>query len=237
MKDGVILFLILMVGFSWNGGDAVSAQESVLQTIDFSGLEKPFYEKMFSNFFHDPTGNTLALIVLLGMVFSLVGVGYHFLKTTRGDIRKWPEWIMPILSLIRLAVAGYLSFLALTPVEAVCGPVGDCDAVQQSPYAHLFGVIHVSFLGFIAYLVILTAWLIQHYGPASWKQVGALTVWGMALVGTLFSIYLTFLEPFVIGVTCIWCVTSAIVITLLLWGSTLPAKHAWKNINSSTFKV
>jgi uncharacterized membrane protein len=45
----------------------------------------------------------------------------------------------------------------------------------------------------------------------------------MALLGTLFSIYLTFLEPFVIGATCIWCITSAIVITLLLWTTTGPA--------------
>ena len=33
--------------------------------------------------------------------------------------------------------------------------------------------------------------------------------------GILFSIYLTFLEPFVIGATCAWCVTSAILMTVL----------------------
>jgi uncharacterized membrane protein len=41
-------------------------------------------------------------------------------------------------------------------------------------------------------------------------------MWGMALFGVIFSIYLTFLEPFVIGATCIWCISSAIVISLLL---------------------
>ena len=41
----------------------------------------------------------------------------------------------------------------------------------------------------------------------------------LALVatGTLFSIYLTLLEPFVIGAACPWCLASAILMTLLLW--------------------
>ena len=38
----------------------------------------------------------------------------------------------------------------------------------------------------------------------------------MTFGGTLFSIYLTFLEPFVIGAVCAWCLTSAVVMTLLL---------------------
>ena len=49
----------------------------------------------------------------------------------------------------------------------------------------------------------------------------------MAWFGVLFSIYLTFLEPFVIGATCAWCITSAIVMTLIFWVSTGPAKQAW----------
>ncbi|WP_287908301.1 vitamin K epoxide reductase family protein [Chloroflexus sp.] len=49
------------------------------------------------------------------------------------------------------------------------------------------------------------------------------------MTGTLFSLYLTFLEPFVIGATCIWCLLSAITMTSaalgesrLLCRSTLP---------------
>ena len=45
----------------------------------------------------------------------------------------------------------------------------------------------------------------------------------MAWFGVLFSIYLTFLEPFVIGASCAWCLSSAIVMTLILWASTGPA--------------
>jgi uncharacterized membrane protein len=52
----------------------------------------------------------------------------------------------------------------------------------------------------------------------------------MALFGTIFSIYLTYLEIFLIEAVCIWCISSAIIIALLLLaslGSTL-------NVFSST---
>jgi uncharacterized membrane protein len=32
----------------------------------------------------------------------------------------------------------------------------------------------------------------------------------------IFSIYLTYLEPFVIGAVCAWCLTSSVVMTLLM---------------------
>ena len=48
----------------------------------------------------------------------------------------------------------------------------------------------------------------------------------MAAFGVLFSVYLTFLEPFVIGATCAWCLTSAILMTALFWLSLAPARAA-----------
>jgi uncharacterized membrane protein len=51
---------------------------------------------------------------------------------------------------------------------------------------------------------------------------------GMATFGLLFSIYLTLLEPFVIGATCAWCLTSAIILTALLW---LSLASAWLAIS------
>ena len=49
----------------------------------------------------------------------------------------------------------------------------------------------------------------------------------MALFGVLFSLYLTYLEPFVIRAVCIWCLTSAVIITLLMLLSLEPALHAF----------
>jgi len=49
----------------------------------------------------------------------------------------------------------------------------------------------------------------------------------MTAFGTLFSIYLTFLEPFVIGATCLWCLSSAVIMTTLFILALKPGCHAW----------
>jgi uncharacterized membrane protein len=67
--------------------------------------------------------------------------------------------VLPTLALGGLGVAGYLAYVETQAVAAVCGPVGDCNAVQSSPYAYLFDVIPIGVLGVIAYLSILAVWL------------------------------------------------------------------------------
>ena len=196
-----------------------SAQASTNTYTDTS--TKPTF---IQNFSRDITANSIATVVLLGMVASLVGVGYSFLNGSETKMLQWPKWIMPVLALIGLGVALYMSYVEVTKSEAVCGPVGDCNSVQQSQYAHLFGVIPVGVIGIVGYLAILIAWLLAEYGPKSLRKFSILSIWGMGWFGVLFSIYLTFLEPFVIGASCAWCITSAIVMTLILLASTESAK-------------
>ena len=57
--------------------------------------------------------------------------------------------------------------------------------------------------------------------------IGCLALVLMTFGGTLFSIYLTFLEPFVIGATCAWCLTSAILMTTLLLLTVTPQRLAF----------
>jgi uncharacterized membrane protein len=102
-------------------------------------------------------------------------------------------------------------------VEAICGAVGDCHSVQQSQYATLFGLLPIGILGVVGYLAILLAWVAGWSTNATISRVSRIALFGMALFGVLFSIYLTFLEPFVIGATCAWCLTSALVMLLLFW--------------------
>ncbi len=180
---------------------------------------------ILGRFQNDPAGNTIAVIVLLGMVASVVGVGIGFTRPLP-ERSRWPVWVIPALALLGIGVAGYLYFVESNQVEAVCGPVGDCNSVQQSPYATLFGVLPVGLLGLIGYALLLLAWAMQVFGPKNLRSWAALAVWGMALFGTLFSIYLTFLEPFVIGATCMWCISSAIIQTLIFWAATDPARKA-----------
>ena len=133
---------------------------------------------------------------------------------------------MPVLALVGLGVALYLAYVETQAVPAVCGPVGDCNAVQRSPYARLFGVLPIGVLGTVGYLVILAAWLWGRLRSDRLAAYMPLILFSMSLFGVLFSVYLTYLEPFVIRAVCVWCLTSAVIVTLLMLFSASPALQA-----------
>ena len=173
----------------------------------------------------DPAGNGLALVVLAGMLFSMVWGVILFRRSSGEWVQPW-VWITPVLCVVGLGVAGYLAYVETAHVEAVCGPVGDCNTVQQSEYARLFGAIPIGILGIAGYVMILLAWGVARSAKRRLAAYASLAIFGMAAFGVLFSVYLTFLEPFVIGATCAWCLTSAILMTALFWLSLAPARAA-----------
>jgi uncharacterized membrane protein len=165
----------------------------------------------------DATANTISLVVLVGMIASVIwGIvlfrGQRSLPITEGRT----AWIIPVVSLLGLIVAGYLAYVEAAHTSAACGPIGDCNTVQHSPYARLFGVLSVGAAGLIGYLAMGAAWVLARFGRGRTIQFATVVLFLMALFGTLFSIYLTFLEPFVIGATCTWCLTSAVLTTALM---------------------
>lgn len=200
-------------------------------TTQSSGEDSYSREKaslsMIDKFMQDPVANSIAVIVLIGMIVSIIWVIISF---TRPLPKKdfWPMWVIPVLSVLGMGVAFYLTYVETSGSEAFCGPVGDCNTVQLSPYALLLGVLPVGLLGLIGYAMILAGWALTHYGPSSIRWVSAIAIWGMSFFGVLFSIYLTFLEPFVIGATCMWCISSAIFQTIIFLAATGPAKRAWQ---------
>lgn len=118
-----------------------------------------------------------------------------------------------VLALVGIVVASYLSWVSLgAEREAVCGPVGDCHAVQNSQYADVVG-IPVALLGTAMYGTLLLLIVVRR-----WRVVGGPVtgVWmfALALGGMVYSFYLTYLELFVIEAVCLWCVVSAVVVTL-----------------------
>lgn len=180
----------------------------------------------------DPAGNTLAIVVLVGMIAVTGWVGFRVQRTQRGSPlvaveNGWHAWATPALAVAGLAVAAYLSYVELMQTSAFCGPVGNCNAVQQSPYAWLWGVLPIGVLGIVGYVVILAAWAVGRWGQGRTAAWGNLALLAFTGLGTLFSIYLTYLEPFVIGAACIWCLTSAVIMTALLALNWQPGVAAW----------
>ena len=147
-------------------------------------------------------------------------------KLSSALLSLWQKWAIPIAVIGGLAVAGYLTFIEATRAPVMCGPTGGCADVQNSKYAVLFGVLPVGVLGLVGYLAIFAGWLAWQFGPPAIKKLGALSIWAMCIFGVLFSIYLTFLEPFVIGATCMWCISSAVLMMILLLLSTPAAQQA-----------
>jgi len=178
-------------------------------------------------FTRDLAGNTLSVIVLLGMLAALAWGVLYFSSANEIPSAREASWFIPLLCLLGLFVAGYLAYVESAQVSAVCGPVGDCNTVQQSEYARLFGILPIGVLGLAGYVMIVVAWLAIRFGRNSMENLGALALLGMTLAGTLFSVYLTFLEPFVIGATCAWCLTSAVLMTVLMLLSLGPGKFAY----------
>ncbi len=168
-----------------------------------------------------------AALVFLVFVADLI---VPILKVTRqssaGIVRDWYKWGILISAIGGLAVVGYLTFVEARGGAVACGPSGGCDTVQNSKYSVLFGVLKVGYLGLLGYVGILAAWLVWQFGPQAIKKLAVLALWGMCVFGVLFSIYLTSLEPFVIGATCMWCISSAVLMPILLLLSTPAAQQA-----------
>jgi uncharacterized membrane protein len=119
-----------------------------------------------------------------------------------------------LVSLAGVFVASYLALYKLGYIGTLVCAVGSCETVQTSRWASLLGV-PVATWGVAFYLVVLGVSL---YGLSdamadSRRLSQALVV--MTGTGVLFSVWLTYLELFVIHAICQWCVVSAILVTVL----------------------
>lgn len=209
-------------------GSTVAPPSTEAPTTTVAALPVTSDESMSARFSRDPLGNTLAVVVLIGLLTSLVAAGV----IGRGQVGSGPVGgAVPILAVLGLGIAAYLAYVEVNAVDAVCGPVGDCNAVQQSDYATFLGV-PVGVIGVLGYLAIGALWLVQRSEGrrADLARVGLLVG---TVIGVAGSAYLTFLEPFVIGATCIWCVASAIVMAALMWLVLRPGVAAWRRLRSA----
>jgi uncharacterized membrane protein len=111
------------------------------------------------------------------------------------------------LTLGGAGIAGYLTYVHYAGLHPVCGISHGCETVQTSSYAYLAGV-PVALLGLLTYLPILVT--VRRRG-----ENALLTGYVLTLIGFGFSLYLTYREVFTIHAICSWCVSSAIVFTLL----------------------
>ena len=132
-------------------------------------------------------------------------------KITRSNqILRWGSMLLAFLGALD---ALYLWIYKISNNDKMCLGSGDCATVNYSPYSEIYG-IPVALLGLLVYLAILAILFLE----PSWKlmeRFGVYAVFGLSLVGVLFSAYLTFLEFYVINAVCPFCIISAIAILII----------------------
>jgi uncharacterized membrane protein len=111
------------------------------------------------------------------------------------------------LGLAGVGIAGYLTYVHYAGLHPVCGISHGCETVQTSSYATLLGA-PVALLGLISYALILVSLRMR-------GERALLGGYALTLIAFSFSVYLTYREVFTIHAICSWCVSSAIVFTLM----------------------
>lgn len=116
------------------------------------------------------------------------------------------------LALVGALVALYLTLYKLGYIGTLICSVGSCERVNSSRWAVVLG-IPVAVWGLGAYVVLMALALAGMQGAPSRAVAWALAA--LSGAGVAVSAWLTYLELFVIHGVCVWCVTSATIMTLI----------------------
>jgi uncharacterized membrane protein len=119
-----------------------------------------------------------------------------------------------LVALAGLFVALYLTLYKLGYIGTLVCAVGSCEVVQTSRWATFLG-LPVAVWGVAYYVAVLAVSLIGLRGNLEDDQRVSLLLVAMTGVGVVFSVWLTYLELFVIEGICMWCVVSAVLATIL----------------------
>jgi len=123
---------------------------------------------------------------------------------SEGNLRR----AIAFVAALGIGVATYITIVESGGGSPVCvAGGGGCQTVAESSYSHIAG-INVAIFGIVGYVgIFLTAFIVS--------DLARFAGFAMALGGFGFSVYLTYLEIWVIDAICQWCVGSAILMTIL----------------------
>jgi uncharacterized membrane protein len=126
---------------------------------------------------------------------------------------KWLYRASLALVVLGLLVSIYMTIYKIYHVESMCLGSGDCSTVNASKYSEVNG-IPVAVIGSIGYAAILAVHLLENRNRF-FKQNSTLMIFGMALTGFIFTVWLIYVEIALIKALCPFCVTSQVAMTLI----------------------
>jgi len=119
-----------------------------------------------------------------------------------------------VTSIIGFIDSAYLTIIKFTNSPIYCTPgLGNCETVQNSQWSTIWG-IPIALLGAIAFLILILCFVFERRIPMLNKYSQYL-IFGISFFGFLYSLFLTYLELFVIHAICQWCLLSAICMTIV----------------------
>lgn len=128
--------------------------------------------------------------------------------------------IIAALALAGVGLATYLALYKLGMIGELACTVGQCETVNLSKWANLAGIpVAVWGVGFyVALFGVAFAGTTSRLAEATWVSTALL---GLTAWGVIFSAWLTYLELFVIHAVCMFCVMSAVLVTVTFLVSVL----------------
>lgn len=138
--------------------------------------------------------------------------------------RSHVKAVIWIAAIIGLVVSGYLAYVKVFEKPIYCTPgLGDCATVNSSPWSELWG-IPIAIFGLLSYIAVL---FLVFVGPkiAFLTKYSAFFLLGIGTFGFLFSLYLLYIELFILKTICQWCLVSAICMTAIFIASIFSMKQ------------
>jgi uncharacterized membrane protein len=123
--------------------------------------------------------------------------------------------IVAALALAGIFISIYLTLYKLGVVGELSCSIGSCETVNTSRWSVFLG-LPVAAWGLLFYLDVFGVALLGTMPRWENEPVISIVLVAQATVGVLFSAWLTYLELAVIQAICIWCVTSAIIVVVIL---------------------
>lgn len=123
----------------------------------------------------------------------------------------WPFVTAALLSLIGLGDAVYLTVEHLTGASLRCTLISGCSEVLSSSYAHI-GPVPLAAVGAAAYFIVFSLAVLAIFGYPFVRTLLTIVV-ALMFVTTLWLLYL---QAFVIHHFCQYCLLSAAVTTMLI---------------------
>lgn len=116
--------------------------------------------------------------------------------------------IIAFIAVLGIGVATYITIADSGGGAPAClAGGGGCETVAESSYSHIGGV-NIAVFGIVGYILLF----LSAFFANDAARLGGFAV---SLGGFGFSVYLTYLEIFKIEAICQWCVSSAVLMTIL----------------------